>query len=196
MRFKNVRVFAIAVLILGFTGTNLFGQTVPALDDPGNRDAQRLDALAEQIRHELVTISNYSVFDWLEGEVKPDGTVTLRGQVSEPIVKSDAEAKLKRLESVKAVTNEIEVLPLSPADDDLRRATYRAIYNFDSPLSRYAMQAVPSMHILVKNGHIALKGIVDSEADSQLAYNAARQVNGAFSVKNELKVVGEESKRR
>ncbi len=141
-------------------------------------------------------LSNYSVFDWLEAEVKLDGTVILRGQVVEPITKSNAEARLKRLEGIKSVVNELEALPLSPMDNELRVATYRAIYNFNSPLFKYATQAVPPIHIIVKNGTITLKGVVDSQADSQLANNAARQVSGAFSVKNELKVLAVESSRK
>jgi hyperosmotically inducible protein len=136
------------------------------------------------------------VFDWLEAEVKPDGAVTLRGQVVEPITKSNAERNVEDLESVSSVKNEIEVLPLSPLDNDLRRAVYRAVFNFDSPLFRYATQAVPPIHIIVRNGHVTLKGIVNSEGDAQLAYAAARQVGGAFSVKNELKTSSQDISRK
>src|SRR5436190_658132 len=83
-------------------------------------------------------------------------------------------------ESATRVANNIEVLPLSPMDEDLRRALFRAIYRYDSPLFRYATQSVPPIHIIVKNGRAALKGVVLSQADSQLAYMAAQSVPGVF----------------
>ena len=130
----------------------------------------------------------YSVFDWIEGEVKPDGTVTLRGEVTRPTIKDDAAGRVKQLESVTKLNNEIEVLPLSPNDDHLRVAVYRAIFNFDSPLFRYATQSVPPIHIIVKNGNVALKGIVANQGDSEFAEIKARGVSGAFDVKNELQI--------
>jgi len=144
--------------------------------------------LVEEIRHELVMLPYYDVFDWLEGEVRPDGTVILRGQVVRPTTKSEAEARVSEIEAVEKVVNEIEVLPLSPNDDRLRAAVYRAIYNFNSPLFRYATRAVPPIHIIIKNGRLTLKGVVATQADSQLAYTRARGVPGLFEVKNELVV--------
>ena len=144
--------------------------------------------LIREVRHELVTLPFYDVFDWLEGEVRADGTVVLRGQVVRPTTKSDAEARVRDIERVARVVNEIEVLPVSPNDDRLRTALYRAIYNFDSPLFRYAVRAVPPIHIIVKNGRATLKGVVATEQESQLAYTAARGVPGAFEVTNELRV--------
>ena len=145
-----------------------------------------------EVRHELVTLPFYDVFDWLEGEVRPDGTVVLRGQVVRPTTKSDAETRVRDIERVARVENEIEVLPLSPNDDQLRRALYRAIYNFDSPLFRYAVRAVPPIHIIVRNGRATLKGVVATEQESQLAYTAARGVPGLFEVTNELRVEGQQ----
>ncbi len=130
----------------------------------------------------------FGVFDWLEAEVLPDDTVVLRGQVSRPTIKSDAEARVRKLESVAKVVNEIEVLPLSQSDDGIRLAMYRAIFKYDSPLFKYAIRAVPPIHILVKNGRATLKGLVANDMDRQLAYIAARGVPGVFDVKNELQV--------
>jgi hyperosmotically inducible protein len=165
----------------------------PGLNNPGNRDERRVSNLAEQVRHELVMLSNYSVFDWLEADIRPDGSVVLKGEVVEPVTKSNAEKRVQSLESVSRLSNEIEVLPLAPTDNELRLAIYRAIYNFDSPLFRYATQAVPPIHIIVKNGNVTLKGIVDSEADATLAFAAARQTGGSFSVRNELRVAGQKT---
>jgi hyperosmotically inducible periplasmic protein len=147
--------------------------------------------LVRQVRHELATLPYYGVFDWLEFEVKPDNTVVLHGYVTRPTTKSDAEARVKEIEEVKNVINEIQVLPLSPNDDRLRIALYRAIYNWNSPLFRYATQAIPSIHIIVDRGRAILKGVVNSKADAQIAYMRARGVPGLFDVKNELVVEGE-----
>jgi BON domain-containing protein len=149
-----------------------------------------LARIIKEVRHELVTLPYYGVFDWLEFEVRPDNTVVLRGQVVRPTTKSDAEARVREIDGVSRVINEIEVLPLSPEDDRLRIALYRAIYSWDSPLFRYATQAVPPIHIIVNHGRATLKGVVDSKADGDLAYIRARGVPGLFDVKNELQVAG------
>jgi hyperosmotically inducible protein len=144
--------------------------------------------LLNQIRRELVTLPYYSVFDWLEGELRPDGTVVLRGAVVRPTTKSDAEARIKDIEGVQRVVNEIEVLPPSPTDDRLRVAVYNAIFGSDSPLFRYAHRAVPPIHIIVKNGRVTLKGVVATESEKNIAYTRASAVPGIFEVKNELQV--------
>ena len=147
--------------------------------------------IVREVRHELVTLPYYGVFDWLEYVVQPDNTVVLRGQVVRPTTKSDAENRVKDIEGVARVVNEIEVLPLSPNDDRLRRALYRAIYGSNSPLFRYAVQAVPPIHLIVRNGRATLKGIVANKGDANLAYIRARGVSGLFEVKNELKIESE-----
>jgi hyperosmotically inducible protein len=154
----------------------------------GNRDDRNTEALKEEVRHQLVMLPYYSVFDWLQAEVKTDGTVTLLGQVVRPTLKDDAEKSVKKLEAAMNVINNIEVLPLSPMDSQLRLALYRQIYNLETPLFRYATWASPPIHIIVNNGRVALKGIVANQSDSQLAYMAARQVPGVFDVKNELQI--------
>ncbi|HEY0005494.1 MAG TPA: BON domain-containing protein, partial [Pyrinomonadaceae bacterium] len=145
-------------------------------------------ALADEARHQLLTLPYYGIFDWLEGQVLPDATVVLRGQVVRPTTKSDAEARVRRIEGVAGVNNQIEVLPLSPNDERLRRSLYRALFNSNSPLFRYATQSVPSIHIIVKRGRATLKGVVANRGDSRLAFMRARGVPGLFDVKNELQV--------
>lgn len=142
--------------------------------------------LVERIRRELVTIPFFDVFDWLEGNVTADGVVTLRGQVVRPTIKSEAEERVRDIEGVTQVRNEIEVLPLSPNDDRIRLAVYRELFNFDSPLFRYSTRAVPPIHIVVKNGRVALRGVVATDFDKQIAYTRARTVPGTFEVTNEL----------
>jgi len=142
--------------------------------------------LVREVRHELATLPYYGVFDWLEFEIQPDNTVVLRGQVVRPTTKSDAEGRIKDIERVSRVVNQIETLPVSPSDDRLRLALYRQIYGFNSPLFRYATQSIPAIHLIVNRGHATLKGVVANKGDAQLAYVRARGVPGLFSVKNEL----------
>ncbi|OLD17157.1 MAG: hypothetical protein AUI91_12900 [Acidobacteria bacterium 13_1_40CM_3_56_11] len=143
------------------------------LQGPGLHRGHTTALIADEVRHQLVTLPYYNVFDWLEAEVLPDDTVVLGGQVTRPTLKSDAEARVRSLESVAKVENKIEVLPLSTMDDELRLATYRAIFNYNSPLFQYSVRAVPPIHIIVKNGHVTLKGVVANQMDRQLAEMAA-----------------------
>ena len=143
-------------------------------------------SLEEQVRHELVMLPYYNVFDNLSFRVD-NGTVTLLGQVTQPVVKDDAARAVKHLEGVTTVRNEIEVLPLSSFDDGIRWRTYRAIYGF-APLQRYGWPVQPSIRIIVKNGNVTLEGVVANEADRSLAYVRANGVPGVFSVTNDLKV--------
>lgn len=143
--------------------------------------------LEREVRHQLVLLPYYSVFDNLAFRVEGD-KVILEGQVTRPTLKSDAEGVVKRIEGVSSVVNNIEVLPLSAMDDQLRRATFRAIYS-EGGLPRYAESAVPSIHIIVKNGNVTLEGVVDNESDKNLAGLRANGVPNVFSVKNNLRVV-------
>jgi hyperosmotically inducible periplasmic protein len=144
--------------------------------------------LTKEVHHELVMLPYLSVFDNLEYKV--EGTkVTLLGQVVRPTLKSDANNVVKRLEGVTSVDDQIEVLPLSPNDDHIRRDEYRAIYGF-SDLYRYAMGALPSIHIIVKNGNVFLEGAVDTQSDKDVVGVRANTVPGVFSVKNNLSVAG------
>ena len=94
--------------------TSVTGYAAGQLRAPATRDIRRIEALKEETRHQLLSMPYYSVFDWIEGQVKPDGTVTLKGAVTRPTIKDDAAQRVKRLESVTKLNNEIEVLPLSP----------------------------------------------------------------------------------
>jgi hyperosmotically inducible protein len=146
------------------------------------------DRITREVRHELVMLPYYGVFDNLAYSVN-GGTVTLLGQVTKPTLKSDAGNVVKRIEGVTKVDNRIQVLPLSDMDDRIRMATYRTIYS-EASLNRYALQAVPPIHIIVDNGKVTLVGVVASEGDKNLAGIRANGVPGVFSVANELKVEG------
>lgn len=143
-------------------------------------------SLDRQVRQELVMLPYYSVFDSFTYQV--DGsTVVLAGQVTRPTLKSGAERVVERVEGVREVVNKIEVLPLSSSDDQIRRAVFRAIYR-DSVLSRYAVQAVPPIHIVVRNGHVTLEGVVNASMEKTVANAQANAVAGVFSVVNNLRV--------
>ena len=148
--------------------------------------AQEPTSVERQVRHELVMLPYYNVFDWLQFKV--DGTkVTLMGQVTRPTLKRSAERVVKRVEQVSEVVNQIEVLPVSPNDDRVRLAVYRAIY-YHPNFTRYAIRAVGAIHIIVKNGDVRLLGVVDTEADKNIAGIQANGVAGVFSVTNDLTV--------
>lgn len=152
--------------------------------------AQRNDSqLSERIRHELVMLPYYGVFDNLSYEID-GGTVTLSGQVVRATTRSSAERVVKRLAGVTRVVNNIEVLPLSGFDARIRTATYRSIAR-TAGLHRYLQGANPSLHIVVNNGRVTLEGVVSNSSDRTLAYMAANQVPGVFSVMNNLRVEGE-----
>ena len=154
---------------------------------PGNPSVAE-QHIVKEVRHELVMLPYYSLFDDLEFQVNGN-TVTLLGAAVNPTLKSDAESVVKKIEGVDKVVNQIKVLPPSPMDDEIRRRVARAIFSQDG-LFKYSWSAVPPIHIIVENGHVTLKGVVDNPTDKNMANIAANQVPGVFSVNNELQVVG------
>ncbi len=182
---KNLKVGAIRILLLGTLLAFL-----PALS-LGEAKAQNVSTatqanLEEKVRHNLVMLPYYGVFDHLEFRVDGD-RVILSGEVTRPTLKDDAQNVLKPIEGVNHVTNDIKVLPLSRFDNEIRLREYRAIFS-QAPLSRYSMGVDPSIHIIVDNGHVTLEGVVDNKVDASLANLAANTVPGVFSVTNNLRV--------
>jgi osmotically-inducible protein OsmY len=180
-----------------------------------NADQQAVLKLAEEVRKQIVRQPRYGVFDNVHFAIQGGDTVILRGYASRPILKSDIETSVQRIEGVKNVKNEIEVLPPSPNDDRIRAAVYASIYGFPA-LQRYTANRgggsrMPSVaraaggitndppmgwhaiHIIVKNGNVTLTGVVDSESDLAMAEMRANLVPGVFSVENELQVAGQGS---
>ena len=156
---------------------------LPASSSTASAPAKPME---EKIRRELVTLPFYNVFDNFAFQVNGD-EVTLLGQVTRPTLKSSAENVVKRVEGVAKVHNKIEVLPLSPFDDRLRLALFRAIYS-QPGLDRYALGAIPGIHIIVNNGNVRLEGVVAREMDKNMAFIRANGVAGVFSVENNLRV--------
>ena len=145
----------------------------------------------KEVRHQLLLLPYYGVFDDIAFK-QEGGTITLMGAVTRPTLKSDAEGVVKRIDGVTNVVNQIEVLPLSPNDDRIRRAEYRAIYGDSALSTRYGFRALPSIHILVKNGNVQLEGWVANRFDYNLINIRAKGVPGAFSVVNDLQIESEQ----
>jgi hyperosmotically inducible protein len=189
---KSTIVFA-AVLFLGMAAYAVNPSPQESMNDSGQSTSSTalsqkgVDRIVKEVHHELVMLPFYGVFDNFEFKVSPDGTVTLLGEVSRPTLKSDAEKAVKGIEGIERVDNQIKVLPVSPNDDRLRRATYRKIYGH-SVLSPYQLRAVPPIHIIVNNGHVTLEGVVARSMEKQVAGMQANSVSGVFSVENNLRV--------
>jgi hyperosmotically inducible periplasmic protein len=154
---------------------------------PAQRKDSRTLRMEADVERELFMLPNYSVFDFLAFRIEPGGTVRLLGQVIRPTLKADAERRLKRVEGIEQVINDIEVLPASPGDDAIRLAVARNIYN-STALDRYGFQSQPPIHIIVKQGRVTLEGVVDSESDKTVAGLKAREITGVFEVKNNLSI--------
>jgi BON domain len=154
--------------------------------------------IAKQVRHNLLMLPYYSIFDDLA--FKLDGTVvTLEGACPpEPPwnVKKAAEQAAKKVPGVTQVINNIKELPLSPMDWDIRRAMVRAIYGDPSIGMRYGYQALPSIHIIVENGHVTLEGVVDNQFDDTLIRTKANSVPYVFSVTDNLRIVNESENKK
>ncbi|HSB13986.1 MAG TPA: BON domain-containing protein [Bryobacteraceae bacterium] len=142
--------------------------------------------LEQKVRHELLMLPYYGVFDNLAFRVEGN-TVVLLGQVRRPTLRPTAERVVKQIEGVSAVDNRIEVLPLSFHDDRVRLGVLRAVYG-NSALYRYNLGAIAPIRIVVKNGNVTLEGVVANEMDRNIAFLAANGVPGVFSVKNNLHV--------
>jgi len=145
--------------------------------------------MVQEVRHQLVMLPYFGVFDDL-GFTVNGSTVTLVGQVTQPVLKTNAGKVVSKVEGVTNVVNNIEVLPLSSMDDRIRRGVFRAIYGDPMLSTRYGFQALPSIHIIVKNGNVRLEGVVANEMDRNLCGIRANGVPGAFHVDNDLRVEG------
>ncbi|HLI86811.1 MAG TPA: BON domain-containing protein [Bryobacteraceae bacterium] len=179
---RSLCVFSLAVagVVTGFAQSGSANRAGP---QPGNASETRI---AQEVHHQLVLLPYYTVFDNLGYKIE-GSTVTLTGQVTQPVTKDDAASAVKHIEGVTRVVNQIQVLPLSPMDWQIRRAEFRAIYGAPG-FEKYANQAVPPIHIIVDNGHVTLVGVVLNQMDKQLAYTRANAVPNVFSVTNELQV--------
>ena len=170
------------VLCIGMAASTFSFATQSAM--ASDRGTERL---SKAVRHELNMIPYVNVFDYLAFTVD-DKTVTLTGEVTNPVIKSEAANVVKKIEGVEQVNNQIQVLPVSPMDEGLRFRLFRTIYGYPS-LERYGMGVNKPIRIIVENGHVTLMGVVDNQADKNVAGIRASGVPGIFSVDNQLTVV-------
>jgi hyperosmotically inducible protein len=171
---------SLPLLTIALVTVSLFAQEAPVSE----KAVQRIQ---REVRHELLMLPYFSVFDYIAYRV--DGyNVTLLGQVVRPSLKVDAERVVKGIEGVEKIDNQIEVLPPSTMDDQLRLKLYRAIYGYPS-LQRYALGVQKPIRIIVKSGRVTLEGVVDNESDKNVAGIRANGVPGIFAVTNNLQVV-------
>jgi len=188
---KTTVILVVLFLNLATYANNCTAQEAPNNSAQSTRSTalsqKGVDRIVKEVHHELVMLPFYGVFDNLMYKVSPDGTLTLLGEASRPTLKSDAERAVREIEGVERVDNQIKVLPVSPNDDRIRRATYRKIYGH-SVLSQYQLRAVPPIHIIVENGHLTLEGVVARQMEKQVAGMQANSVSGVFSVENNLRV--------
>jgi hyperosmotically inducible protein len=184
MKKSILTLFAAASLALASDNANT---SAPQHQDPWVAGTANENKVVREVRHQLLMLPYFGVFDDL-GFTVDGGTVTLVGDVTRPTLKSSAENVVKRLEGVTKVVNNIEVLPLSPFDDRIRIAAYKAIYGDPALSTRYGFRAIPAIHIIVKNGHIRLEGVVANKMDHDIAGIRANGVSSVFSVVNELRI--------
>jgi hyperosmotically inducible protein len=204
---KQCRLIATALWIAGFVASGVIAasahqaqqppanQSVQTQPAPGSTaqpadeslSPQSQDKLVREIRHQLLMLPYYGVFDSLAFRLN-GRTVILEGQVARSSLKPDAERAIKKIEGVEKVVNNIEVLPPSPMDEQIRNQVYQAIYGY-GPLFKYSNMSIPPIHIIVKSGHVTLDGVVDTEVDKGQCSMRANQVPSVFSVTNNLRVV-------
>ncbi|HEY7306969.1 MAG TPA: BON domain-containing protein [Bryobacteraceae bacterium] len=190
MRRTLISLLAVTSLVsLGFAAGQNTEKAQKDHNDAFVRGPVNQSPLAREVRHQLVMLPYYTIFDDLAFYVD-GGKVTLVGAVTNPTLKSDAGNVVKKVEGVTQVDNQIKVLPLSPMDQQIRRAEFRAIYGDASIGDRYGRQALPSIHIIVENGHVTLEGVVANQGDKNLIGIRANGVANVFSVTNNLRVEG------
>ncbi len=188
MRRNTVAIIAFCIALMPLSGLAQSNNHNDAFV-PGQQSENRL---VKEVRHQLVMLPYYTIFDDLAFRVN-GSQVTLLGAVTNPVLKSSAENVVKNIEGVTGIDNQIKVLPVSPMDWQIRRAEFRAIYGDPQIGDRYGHQALPPIHIIVDNGHVTLEGVVANEGDKNLINIRANTVPNVFSVTNNLVVEGRSS---
>ena len=158
--------------------------SVTAFADPERENLQLFKEIQKQINY----YGYFTIFDNVEVGIDDTGLVTLTGSVTNPYKKRGIENRVDDVDGILAIDNQIEVLPVSQFDNRLRYQVARAIYGHPS-FSQY-IRIYPSIHIVVKHGHVTLTGVVNSDGDKLIALAQARQF-AAFSVTSELQTTDE-----
>jgi hyperosmotically inducible protein len=183
MRNRILRQFSFTAGVLLLAS---FGHISVASTPKATTTNTQTRSLEEKVQHALRMLPYYGVFDEIRFSVDGD-TVTLAGAVLRPTLKSDAQHAVTNVDGVKTIINDLEVLPLSRADDALRLNLYRAVYS-QPGFEKYAIQTAKPIRIVVRNGEVKLVGVVGSQLDKTMAGTAARNVPFAFSVTNNLTI--------
>jgi hyperosmotically inducible protein len=184
---KRFGMLIVPAMLLGLSAPAFAADQTGATQQQQQKKQAPESQLERQIRHELIMLPYYTIFDNLEFQLKEDGTVVLSGQVVWAYLKDDAEYAVKQIKGVNKVINNIEILPLSRYDNIIRRREFYAIYS-GIGFERYAIQAVPPIHIIVDNGDVTLKGVVADEYDKKVAGIEANTVPQVFHVTNDLRI--------
>jgi hyperosmotically inducible protein len=183
---KRLRIAIAMNLLLFGGGAAVAAAQAFALQAKPKLQEKPSDTLVRSVHHQIQVLPFYSVFDNIEFRVEGN-KVTLTGQVLRTTLKTHAESTVRTLEGVAVVVNQIEVLPASASDDELRRAIYRVLFE-DDVLKRYAVETVPPIHIIVKDGNVILEGAVQSDSDRKLASALSGEVPNSKSLQNHLMV--------
>lgn len=172
--------FLMAAVLLGGAGVAVAADNHHAPSFPNDQ------ALAKGVRHAIVMYPRYSIFDDVSFQVE-NGSVRLSGEVTQPFKKSDIDKIVRNVAGTNQVEDDLRVLPLSPMDEALRLRVARLIYG-DSTMTKYAIQPMKPIHIIVENGHVTLNGVVDNEFDKQIAGTRASSAMSFGRVVNNLEV--------
>jgi hyperosmotically inducible protein len=175
---------AVSLMLFVFAGISVASTAGVGTSTGQNKQAK---SLTEKVRHEIIMLSDFGVFDNLSFSLVNNDTVVLTGQVVRPLLKADAETAVSRISGIAKVENEIEVLPLSRSDDAIRKQAYKAVY-LAPDFEKYAIQAIPPIRIIVKNGNITLQGVVNDPIDKTKAEMAAKTISNVFSVTDNLRI--------
>ena len=166
----------------------LFGSVALAQQRDQTYSPKAQARITKEVRHRILMLPDFGVFDNIAFKLEGYNVILL-GQVSKPLLKDEAGRVVQKIEGVEHVENRIEVLPTSFNDDRLRRDVFRAIYRY-GPLEHYGVGSNRPIHIIVNGGHVKLEGVVDRQADKNMAGMRANGVAGVFSVENNLAVPG------
>jgi hyperosmotically inducible protein len=175
---KTISTWVVAMMVAAGTAS------AGAADAPARKDLQ----VSRDVAASVQRYAQFTIFDDVSAEVK-DGVVTLTGRVTMPFKRDDIARRVSKVDGVREVRDQLEVLPVSQWDDELRYRIGRSIYN-NANFWSYAAMANPPIHIVVERGRVTLTGVVQSNVDRMLAQSLATQF-GAFSVTNALKTDAE-----
>jgi osmotically-inducible protein OsmY len=142
--------------------------------------------LGEEVIKEIRKYSRFTVFDDCSAFVK-EGRVAIFGWVTEPYKKTEIEKRLHKIVGIQEFKNDLEVLPVSSADQNLRNALFRRLYS-DPMFSNFASMPIPPIHIIVSRSRVILTGVVGTQMEKQKAESIIRGTPGVLSLDSKLRI--------